>query len=354
MTKHLQCLNILAALVRCSHWTRNIGLVNEVHSFGDAREPHAVSVRPLASERQGFSTMYAIPISRRVPGPAHVSLIVSLVLASTGCKSSPCSDLSDPVVKDGKCVCQADKDKEVDVKDCKETSPDDETGDLPVQCTDLGILSSSATFKGEVQMWDADYFCFQVTTVSGITLEANPAAVTLEVFQYKDAVTPTDSFGAFAGVGGGHWELPPGRYALNISQYLLTTGPYVVSLSNEDRGVVLPDPDPGETGESAYPLLATAELTTTDGYVGPLDPSDVYRVEVPSGKKLAVQLEHLGTAGAVSLAISDDQPIAKFSEPMLNVGHGTATLADNLPEGSHLLKVSGAGPYRLGVALQAQ
>jgi len=232
---------------------------------------------------------------------------------------------------------------------------DDRLDNLPTGCTEIGDLQGVQMISGTVSDGadDLDYFCLQLTGIASLTVQFGEGPGSeADVYEYADAVKPSDKLGSTFNQTGA-WDLLPGRYLIGVYTPGFGGGDYEIALSSVSYGLDEPTPEPGDTTDRALRLMPATDLTWTDGYVGKQDATDLYRVEVPSGQELNIQLDHVGSSAQVKLSVATYSAVPIFPAPAIAGGPGLYTLMDPLSEGDYLLQVSGAAPYHLGTALSA-
>ncbi len=280
---------------------------------------------------------------------------VLLAMIASGCKPT-CSDGSEA---DDACVCK-DGSK---AADCTPdvtggtgggaTTPTQGDADLPTDCVDLGPLHGSQTISGSVSDFsdEQDYYCFEVDSLSALTVQFGTGyGSEAELYEYKDAVAAGELVGTTFNHSGS-WDILPKRYLLKVVVPGFGGGDYEIALNLEGYDLTEPDPDPGRTSDEATSLSPDDTLTWTSGYVGKQDTEDLYAVDVPEGKILGVQVDHVGMTGTVEVSVVPFAPSPMFGAPLLSGGPGLHQLDKPIDEGSYLMRVSGAGVYRLGLNL---
>lgn len=290
-------------------------------------------------------TSVALPMFRTIYLISSVAILVSC---------GACPDGSQP---DDNCTCGDAEKTQLEPEECR--NGDDGSGsseskdDLPTGCTDLGQVDESVEFDGTASdsSDEIDFYCFEVSGISGLTVSMVGAFAVADIFPYADAVTNSDSLGQTFN-GAGAWDLPPGRYALRVSVSGFGGGEYDVALAAEDHGLSDADEDADERGRVGFEV--STKLGHLEGYVGLLDREDFYAVDVPSGSELSVELQHVGVAGTITLALADQAEIPSFGVPELSVSAGAnAVLPQPITPGTKLISVSGSGAYRISAALVA-
>lgn len=245
---------------------------------------------------------------------------------------------------------------QVETEDSNQDTEQDDN--QPSDCQDVGLLTESTTLKGWIQYQVAgnddkdDYYCFELVEVTTVraTLTGNDA---LDLYEFDDGLT---SAPLGSGKGGTTaWDLLPGHYAINVHIVGFQSGNYELTLAPTALGLKPAEPEPGASSDTAFALEPEADLTWVDGYVGSQkgDSTDLFDVQVPEATALAIQLEHVGASGAIGLAWTPFEAVPIFTKDALGpISSGASQpLADRIPEGRFLVRVSGNGPYRLGFAL---
>lgn len=228
-------------------------------------------------------------------------------------------------------------------------------------CEALGEVQDTAAFEGFVNGGAAldftDFFCFSIPTYSTITVSVvrtqDVGGPVLNLYQYANTVTREDVVQSTG--NSASWDLPPGRYAIQMSSDSLGLGlGYQGNITRTELTIAEPSPEPGSTTDKAVTLeVPDSELMSVEGHVGLVDKSDLYEVNVPESFSLGIQLEHIGGGGRVSLKTSPYGLVTSFGEAVLAVsaGAGISTLAKPLTSGHHLLEITGEGAYRIQLAL---
>ena len=189
--------------------------------------------------------------------------------------------------------------------------PPDNAGNTPSNAQDLGTLNGSLTrtdFIGEVDK--DDYYRFNLTTVSDLSLEVNgldQGDLTVVMGQdiNNDGVIDFDETIAISDAEGNEPE------AINING--LADGTYYVWLSrnsgNTDYNLnlsatpsVIPPDQAGSTPSTAFDIGSLSVASNFNDFVGNVDPEDFYRFTLANVSGLKIELDGLSSDADLELA----------------------------------------------------